>query len=142
MPLRLLTDRHAVSPQIGPDDLPALRREGVAAILCNRPDGEVPPALSSARMEAACAAEGLPFAVLPALPAEMGPALAERQREAVAQLARSAGPEGVVLAYCASGTRCATLWALGEAGRRPPEEILERAAKAGYDLGHLLPHLG
>ena len=39
-----------------------------------------------------------------------------------------------VLAYCRSGTRCATLWSLSEAGKRPLAEIVSRANAAGYDV--------
>jgi sulfide:quinone oxidoreductase len=41
---------------------------------------------------------------------------------------------GPVLAYCASGTRSASLWALSQAGRMAPEAIFDAAEKAGYDL--------
>ena len=39
-----------------------------------------------------------------------------------------------VLAYCRSGTRCATLWCLSQTGKRPLPEIIERARAAGYDM--------
>jgi uncharacterized protein (TIGR01244 family) len=50
--------------------------------------------------------------------------------------------DGPVLAYCRSGTRSTTLWALSQAGRRPPQEIVAAAAGAGYDISHLVGHLG
>ena len=52
------------------------------------------------------------------------------------------GSEGPVLCYCRSGTRSATLWALSQAGRVEPDEIIAAASAAGYDLSHLLGHLG
>ena len=39
-----------------------------------------------------------------------------------------------VLAFCRSGMRSTTLWALSEAGRRPLPEILAKAKAAGYDM--------
>lgn len=140
MPVRTLTDHHAVSPQIEPGELPALAAEGIGAILCNRPDEEVPEGLRADDLRAAAEAAGLLFAALPARHAEVGPALAARQRAEVARLAGASG--GTVLAYCASGTRCAILWAFGEAGHRPEEEIIARAAAAGYDLTGLRGRLG
>ncbi|PRY94868.1 uncharacterized protein (TIGR01244 family) [Hasllibacter halocynthiae] len=140
MPIRPLTDRHAVSPQIEPEDVPVLAAEGVTAILCNRPDGEVPAGLRAADLRAAAEAAGLAFAELPAHHAEIGPELAARQRAEVARL--STEGSGTVLAYCASGTRCTILWALGEAGHMPEEEIIANAAAAGYDLGGLRGRLG
>jgi uncharacterized protein (TIGR01244 family) len=56
-----------------------------------------------------------------------------------AALEASAGP---VVAYCRSGTRSTTLWALSQAGKLPAEEIIAEAAGAGYDMSHLAGHLG
>ena len=49
--------------------------------------------------------------------------------------------KGPVLAYCRSGTRCTVIWALGQAGRMPTEEILQTAARAGYQLDGMRPAL-
>jgi sulfide:quinone oxidoreductase len=49
--------------------------------------------------------------------------------------------EGPVLAFCRTGTRSATLWALAEAQRREPQAILATTAAAGYDLQALEPRL-
>ena len=48
---------------------------------------------------------------------------------------------GKVLAYCASGTRCTVIWALGQAGTQSVDDILETARKGGYDLEGLRPTL-
>jgi sulfide:quinone oxidoreductase len=39
-----------------------------------------------------------------------------------------------VLAYCRSGTRSTTLWALSEAGKRPLDDIVGIASAAGFDV--------
>jgi sulfide:quinone oxidoreductase len=41
-----------------------------------------------------------------------------------------------ILAYCRSGTRSATVWALAQAKRKAmsTKDILEAAAEVGYDL--------
>ena len=44
---------------------------------------------------------------------------------------------GKVLAYCRSGTRSITAWALG--ADAPRETVLSRSRDAGYDLSGLLP---
>jgi sulfide:quinone oxidoreductase len=46
-----------------------------------------------------------------------------------------------VLAFCRTGTRSTTLWALSEAGHLDPDAILATAAEAGYDLSALKPRL-
>ena len=136
----MLTDRHAVSPQIAPADVSGLVAAGVGSVICNRPDPEVSEDLSADAVAAACDAAGIPFERLEAPHNQVGPELAARQRRL--RLDLEGRGAGIVLAYCASGTRCSVLWALGEAGHRPIEEIVARAAAAGYDLSHLAPHLG
>ena len=42
-----------------------------------------------------------------------------------------------VVAYCASGRRAITLWALSQVGERPVTEILDHAAMAGHDISGL-----
>ena len=39
-----------------------------------------------------------------------------------------------VLAYCRTGTRSTTMWALSQARNRPMPDIVETARSAGYDL--------
>ncbi len=132
---RQLTPRYFVSPQISAEDVAALRQQGFAAIICNRPDAEVPPSHQAEAIGAAAEAAGMPFHVLPLTHQTMTAENVARQAELVD------GAGGPVLAYCASGTRCSVVWALGEAGTRPVEEILGTAAQAGYDLSGLRPTL-
>ena len=61
MDLREIAGNYAVSPQITPSDFPALATAGVATVICNRPDGEVPPDLQAAVMQAAAEAAGIAF---------------------------------------------------------------------------------
>ncbi|SIN83256.1 TIGR01244 family sulfur transferase [Vannielia litorea] len=133
--LRQLTPKLSVSPQISPDEVQALAEAGFATIICNRPDGEVPPGLQASDVGAAAEAAGLTFIVNPVVHSSMTDEVIARQREAI-----EAAP-GPVLAYCQSGTRCTVLWMLGAAPDTPPAELIEAAARAGYDLGMLTPRL-
>ena len=133
MDIRPLSERYAVSPQIEPEDVPAIAEAGYGTVICNRPDAEVPVELRAGALRAAVEAAGLRFVELPATHATIGPELAAAQR--------GAAQEDRTLAYCASGTRSSVLWALGEAGRRPADDILAAAARAGYDLAALRPRL-
>lgn len=135
MDARKLTPRYSVSPQIAPEDLADIARQGFTTVICNRPDAEVPPDLSSAVMAQAAAAAGLAFHVLPLTHQTMTPENVVRQR---AMIEESAGP---VLAYCASGTRCSVIWALGEAAHRPVDDVLAATRAAGYALDNLRPTL-
>jgi len=121
-----LSDDHAVAPQISPEDVPALREAGFTTIICNRPDMENPVELQAPVLRSAVEAAGLRFVENPASGGALSLDHVAAQAEGIAQ--------GKSLAYCASGTRCAILWALAQAGRMPTEEILNATAQAGYRL--------
>ncbi len=135
MELRSVTPHYNVSPQISAEDIPALKAAGITTIICNRPDAEVPPSHQAAAIGAAAEAAGLRFALLPLTHQTMTPQAIARQARIVA------GSDGPVLAYCASGTRSTVAWALSQAGVQPAEQIVARAAQAGYELSGLTPTL-
>jgi sulfide:quinone oxidoreductase len=135
MDIRKITDELSVAPQIHAAEVPAIAAAGFRAVICNRPDGESSDQPCGSDIEAAVKANGLAWRCQPVPSGSVGLADA---REFGALLAELPKP---VLAYCRSGTRCATLWSLSEAGRRPLTDIVSRAASAGYDvaLRHGLP---
>ena len=135
MDVKRINDHVSVSPQISPDDFPALKALGFTAVINNRPDGESPDQPSSATMQAAAEQAGLSYHFIPLGRDGVSPQLVDAETEA---LEGSAGP---VLAFCRSGTRSTTLWALSQAGKMPAHEIVAAAAHAGYDMSHLLGHL-
>ena len=49
--------------------------------------------------------------------------------------------EQPVLAFCRTGTRCTTLWALTQADEQDNASILANAEQAGYDLSQLADRL-
>jgi len=129
---RKVTEAFQVSPQITPDEARAAAESGVVLIINNRPDGEVPDQPTSADIEAAARAAGADFVRIPIV-GRPTPEQAKAQAEAVA------GASGPVLAFCRSGTRSITAWALGEAGHgRDRAELVRIGAAAGYDLGPVL----
>ena len=136
VPPRELTNRLSVCPQISPDDVPALQEMGFGTIICNRPDGEASDQPKSNDIQQTCTAEGMEFHYIPVVPGQF----AEQQlAQFTSALATSEKP---VLAYCRTGTRSATLWALSEAGKQPTKQIIANAANAGYDLSKLAGYLG
>lgn len=131
MDIRALTDGYAVSPQITPADLPAIKAAGYVTIIDNRPDGEIAAELQTEPMRAAAEALGLTFVANPVVGGAITLANVEAQRET---LAASPGP---VFAYCASGNRSSIVWALAHAGQRPTDELIAIPARFGYQLEHL-----
>ncbi|GGL65074.1 TIGR01244 family sulfur transferase [Wenxinia marina] len=136
MDIRPITDGYAVSPQIDPADMAAIRDAGYVLVLCNRPDAENPPDLQADAMRRAAEAAGLAFVENPVTHQGLNEDMVRLQRETID------GAGGPVLAYCASGTRSTIVWALGQAGERPADEIVGAAANAGYDIAGLRPRLG
>lgn len=132
--IRRLTDRFAAAPQIAPADCAAIAAAGYTHIVNNRPDSEVPASHVGAAIEAAARAAGLGYTAIPIDHSGFSRA----QVDALAEvLAAAAGP---VLGYCRSGTRSTLLWALAEAARGgDPDSIAEAAARAGYDVGLVVP---
>lgn len=132
MDLRQLTPDIAVSPQIAPEDLAAIAKAGFKVLIDNRPDEEVGDVENSAAMRDAAEKAGLEFHYQPFVPGRI-------TSEMVTAFAEATVGRRPVLAYCRTGNRSTILWALCEAGRRPTAEIVETAAKAGYDISQFAP---
>lgn len=135
MNARQLTDDLAVAPQIAVADVADIKAAGFRSIICNRPDGESLDQAEFAEIEAAARVAGLEIVWQPVASGGLSDADAVQFGEIVDGLPKP------VLAYCRSGTRCAALWSLSEAAQRPLDEIVRRAATAGYDFRGLLPRL-
>ncbi len=131
--IRPVTADFAVAPQLTPADMAEAAARGFRLVINNRPDGEAPGQPTGAAMEQAARAAGLDYL---ALPVRGGPTRA--QAEAMQTAVQAAG--GPTLAFCRSGTRSVTAWALGQAvaGVRPRDELLRLASDAGYDLSAAL----
>lgn len=135
MELKRINDDVSVAPQISPDDMPAIKAAGFTTVINNRPDGESFDQPTSETMKAAAEAAGLAYHYIPLGRDGVSPQMVEETEAALE------GSDGPVLAFCRSGTRSTTLWALSQAGKLPAQEIVAQAAHAGYDMSHLLGHL-
>jgi len=123
-----ITEDISVSAQIEASDIEDLKARGFKSVICNRPDGESPDQPAYAEIAEAAQAEGLEVRYLPIVSGGMVPQDVEVFAAAMQDLPKP------VFAYCRSGTRCATVWALSEAQNRSTAEIIEKTAAAGYDL--------
>lgn len=131
MDVKRINDTISVSGQIQPQDMARLKAQGFTTVINNRPDGEAPDQPDSAQIEEAAHAAGLRYHHIPLGRDGVTPDMVDATRAA---MEASGGP---VFAFCRSGTRSTTLWALSQAGTRPSREIIAEAADAGYDLNHL-----
>jgi uncharacterized protein (TIGR01244 family) len=135
MDIKQISPTYAVSPQIAVEDIAAIVDAGFGTIICNRPDDEVPPSHQAAAIEAAAIAAGLTFVVIPVTHQGLNMDMVTGQRAALD------ASEKPTLAYCASGTRSTIVWALGQAGEMPTNDIVQAAMAAGYDIGGMRPQL-
>lgn len=129
--IRKVTDGFAVAPQINVEDVQAIADAGYKTIIANRPDGEggiTQPRMGAIRTKAE--ELGLAFVAIPFSGAPT-PEIMERIGAAMAEA------PAPVLAYCRTGTRSITAWALTHAGQGMSDEIVNAAAGAGYDLSSL-----
>lgn len=135
MDIRPITPAYAVSPQIEPGDLAAIKAAGYVMVIDNRPDGEIPPHLHTDAMRQAVEAMGLIFVANPVIGGAM------TAENVAAQKAAIAAASGPVFAYCASGNRSSVVWALSQAGTMPIDDLVGLPARFGYQLDHLRPQL-
>lgn len=135
MEFNKINDQITASDQITPEDIALIKERGFKTVIDNRPDMEIAESLSSEVMEEAVTAAGLNFVYLPILPGQFTPELIVETAKALTEL------EGPVFAYCRSGTRSTTAWALSRAGEESADEVIRQAAGAGYDMTGLRPYL-
>ncbi len=129
MDIKKITPKLSVAPQIAAADMMALAEAGFRSIICNRPDGEGADQPTFEEMEKAAKSAGLEAVYLPVISGKVLDEDAVAFGEALDSL------PGPVLAYCRTGTRSTTLWALAQAGKMSTSDILAAAKAAGYDMG-------
>ncbi len=128
MEIRPLTDSYAVSPQVAPEDLSAVKAAGYVTVICNRPDQEIPPEFQADAIRKAAEAHGLAFVLNPVVHGALTLEIVETQGKTIAEA------PGPVLAYCASGNRSSIVWALSQAGKVPTDDLIAAGARYGYVL--------
>ena len=132
--LRRLSPCFAVAGQIRPGDLPKIAALGFRSVINNRPDDEESAQPRSEDLAAAAFDAGLSYRDLPV----SGP-ISDLQANAMSHLLETL--PSPVLAFCRSGRRSASLWALVEAKNGDPDAILAATREAGYALDELRPRL-
>lgn len=128
MNIKPLTPDLSVVAQINAADVGTLAAAGFRSLICNRPDGETPDQTPYETIRQAAEAAGLPIRHLPA---ETGKVTAEHGAQFAQLMNELPKP---VLAYCRSGLRSTTMWAFTQVDKKPMAEILDTAARAGYNL--------
>lgn len=128
MEMKILSPELAVAPQIDPSNVPMIAAAGFKTIICNRPDGEGEGQTPFREIESAANSCNIVTRYLPVVSGKISDNDVREFSEATHELP---GPR---LAYCRTGTRSASLWALSEASGRSLPEILLASKAAGFDL--------
>ena len=127
-----LTKNVFVTTQLDTAGVAQAAGAGFTLIINNRPDGEEAGQPAGDALAQCAAAQGLQWASIPVaggFPYDAIAAMAGALRDNT----------GKTLAFCRTGTRSTHLWALAEAFNKGMDstEMLDRAAKAGYDISAL-----
>ncbi|MGO1246234.1 MAG: TIGR01244 family sulfur transferase [Oceanisphaera sp.] len=135
MEIKSVTADFSVADQVTGDDLVALKNAGFGTVICNRPDGEASEQPSAAALAEQARSLGLNWYWLPITPGQFTSANVSEFKQLVS------ATDEPVLAFCRTGTRSITLWALSQAAKVPSEQLLQQTTAAGYDLSKLAPML-
>lgn len=125
----------SVTAQLHEADLGVAAAQGFKGIINNRPDGEGDDQPGSDVLRAAAEQLGLDYRHIPVTP---GKVTDDDVGDFAAALDEMHGP---ILAFCRTGMRSTTLWALSHAAHLSPDAILTTARDAGYQLDALRPGL-
>jgi len=126
MAFKKITTDISVSEQISVAEVQIAADAGFKTVVCNRPTSE-PGQPETDEMKGAITAAGMKYIYQPVVSG----GVTFEDVAAFGELMASA--DKPILAYCRSGTRCSTLWALSEAPTRDIDEILHLTSEAGYD---------
>jgi len=125
-----------VGPQISLSDVTELKRRGVKKIIVVRPEGETDGQPTISDITCAANAAGIVVHQIPVVP---GHITEEAVKEFSTFVAQTSGP---IFAYCRSGIRATSLWALTQSkSGHSTDNILRTAQSAGYDLSPMTSRL-
>ena len=116
-----------VAGQLLAAQMQALAEQGVMTFINNRPDMEGPMQPLSEELEKLAQELGVDYQYIP-MAGELTPGLIEASETAFANLPRP------IIAFCASGTRSAALWAFAHVRSMGVDAVMKAMSEAGYNL--------
>jgi sulfide:quinone oxidoreductase len=135
MEIKKISPFLSVSPQIYPGHMERLAALGFKTLINNRPDNETDDQPLVEELVVEAARHGMVLISIPVIPGGLSE---QNVREFGQEMGRVKGP---VLAYCRSGMRSTSLWALHEARHMDSATIINFASTIGYDLSSQKEHL-
>lgn len=135
MDIKNVAPTFSVAGQITHADMGEIAKAGFKTVICNRPDNEIEADQRAKYMADEAAKLGMVFVYNPISNSGM------TLDNLTAQDAALATAPAPVLAYCRSGTRSITCWALMNAGKIATDKIVAVGDNAGYQLEKLRPQI-
>jgi sulfide:quinone oxidoreductase len=132
MYIRHIAAKLSVGAQITSADVQAVKDQGYRAIICNRPDSEADDQPTFDEIEPAAKALGTQARYLTIASGMV------QDEDAVAFGAAMSELPNPVLAYCRTGTRSATLWALSKSEQMPAAYIVAAAKTGGHAMSSVV----
>lgn len=134
MELKRVNQDFYVAGQITANDIVKIADQGIKTLICHRPDGEGADQPNVIEIEEAAQRHGLNVIYQPIT----GGKITDQQVTEFKQLYQNA--QKPVLAYCRSGMRAISLWALAEVAPQDAA-LVESGNKLGFNLKGLVPRI-
>lgn len=135
MQLKQLNTEFLLSDQITQHDIEKIAEKGIKTILCNRPDGEGSDQPNIIEIHHVAAQYDIAVEYLPVISGQV------TDEQAQAFKATYQNAKKPLLAFCRTGTRSITLWALSQGREQNLEHTLITARTLGYDLQGIIPRV-
>ncbi|MEQ1648518.1 MAG: TIGR01244 family sulfur transferase [Hyphomicrobiaceae bacterium] len=135
MNFQKIDDNLTVSPQISATDVVAIKAAGYKSIVCHRPDAEAADQPLFREIQDAANAANIKIQHQPVVSGKISDADAVAFGKLMRELPKP------VFAFCRTGTRSASLWALAESNRLPLADIVGATKAAGYDMSGIVRHI-
>ncbi|NYB17275.1 MAG: TIGR01244 family phosphatase [Acinetobacter baumannii] len=135
MELKRVNQDFYVAGQITANDIVKIADQGIKTLICHRPDGEGADQPNVIEIEEAAQRHGLNVIYQPVISGK----ITDQQVTEFKQLYQNA--QKPVLAYCRSGMRAISLWALAEVAPQDVALLVESGNKLGFNLKGLVPRI-
>jgi sulfide:quinone oxidoreductase len=135
MKLSKVNEKFLVADQVHLSDIDRIVNEGIKTIICNRPNGEGSDQPNFHEIERAAKEKNITCHYLPITTGIIN----DSSVIAFSKIFEKC--QGPTLAYCRSGKRAISLWALANAQSLEPNEIQSIEQRTGYDLKGVISRL-
>jgi len=135
MDIKQIEEGFAVSPQVDVSEVAQIETAGFKAVINNRPEGEEQGQPIGTDIGNKVLDHNMTYTFQPVV----GSNITDDDVANFKRLFKTS--EKPLLAFCRTGTRCTNLWALATVTPTTIDDVIEKAANAGYNISGLRPRL-